>query len=167
MSFAIFYLAVLMFGGCKDPEPEDYLLPQGFKGRATIIFNQKSGTPARYEDGRRVYEIPTSGILLTQFKPEYGIINRRYYYIDNSGKKTLLPVFKYEYNPDGTTRWIISDDKQPGIFLDGTTGQYAEGDNAPFQLFIASPYNELDSFYTKEYQNEFKDKINKLIGSNL
>ena len=42
----------------NQPEPEDYLIPEGFKGRVNVIFNQQNGVPAKYENGRRVYEIP-------------------------------------------------------------------------------------------------------------
>jgi hypothetical protein len=164
---ALFLLNICSSFNCSNPEPEDYLLPKGFIGRATVIFNQKQGTPPKYENRRRVYEIPANGILLTQFKPEYGIISPHYYYVERSGKRMPLPVYLYEYNKDGTTRWIVQDANKPGIFLNGTTGQYADEDNAPFQLFIVSNYNQLDTFYTKEYQRNFDEKINKLIGTNL
>jgi hypothetical protein len=157
-----------MLSSChQKPEAETYLIPEGFKGRATVIFNQKEGASPKYENGRRVYEIPANGILLTQFKDEYGIVDHQYYYINSSGKKTALQIYKYEYNKDGTTKWIIKNKNEEGIFLDGTTGQYAKESDAPFQLFIVSNNNELDSFYTMEYQKNFKEKINKLIGSNL
>ncbi|MDP4255061.1 MAG: hypothetical protein Q8938_13715, partial [Bacteroidota bacterium] len=65
------YFAILMqtifLGSCiHKSEPETYLIPKGFQGRATIIFNQKLGVPSKYENGRRVYEMPLNGILLSQ-----------------------------------------------------------------------------------------------------
>lgn len=150
--------------GCKNPEPEDYLLPEGFKGRATVIFNQKEGVPTKYENGRRIYEIPANGILLTQFKDQYGIVNHHYFYIENNGKKTALPIYQYEYNKDGTTKWIVKNKNEIGIFSDGTTGQYGQSTSAPFQLFTVSSYNGLD---TIESNDNFNQRINKLIGTNL
>ncbi len=161
-SYAILYLTVLMFNGCINvPLGEDYLLPQGFKGRATVIFNQKNGLSEKYKDGRRVYEIPSNGILLTQFKPVYGIIDH-HYYMDSNGRKQTLPI--YDHNQDGITRLLIKDSTQTGVFLDGTVGQYAGNDDAPFQLFIVSPPNKLNSI---ESDNNFNKRINKLIGTNL
>ena len=70
--------------GCYNhPEPETYLIPKGFTGRVNVIFNQKNGAAIKYENGRRIYEIPSNGILLTQIKDEYGIINHQYYYVDS------------------------------------------------------------------------------------
>src|ERR1700710_258694 len=92
-------VAMQLLISCRhDPEPEDYLIPENFTGRVTVIFNQKEGMPIKYENGRRVYEIPANGILLTQFKAEYGIINHHYFYFDSTGKKTGLPIYEYEYN---------------------------------------------------------------------
>jgi len=64
---------------CNNPEPETYLIPREFTGRVDVIFNRKDGSPPKYENGRRVYEIPSSGVLLTQFKDEYGLVDHRYY----------------------------------------------------------------------------------------
>ena len=157
-------LSMVSMLSCSNPEPEDYLLPEGFKGRATVIFNQKEGASPKYENGKRVYEIPANGILLTQFKDEYGIVNHHYYYVDSNGKRTALPIYQYEYNKDGTTKWIVKNENETGIFSDGTTGQYGEGTSAPFQFFTVSSYNGLD---TIESNDIFNHRINKLIGANL
>src|SRR5882672_5664979 len=110
--------------GCKNPEPETYWIPDGFKGKVNVIFNQSNGLAIRYENGRRVYDIPSNGILLTRFKDEYGTIDHKYYYVDKNGNKKPLKIFQYEYNKDGTTKWMINDSNKVGIFLDGTTGGY-------------------------------------------
>lgn len=163
--YFITLLQILILSSCNQkPEPETYLIPKGFTGRATVIFNQKEGVPAKYENDRRVYEIPANGILLTQFKDEYGFVDHQYYYVDSSGNRAALPIFKYEYNKDGTTTWIIKNQNEVGVFLDGTTGQHSEGTSAPFQLFIVSSYKGLD---TIESNDHFDERINKLIGTNL
>src|ERR1022692_1020863 len=88
-------LCVILFSvaSCQTTESEDYLIPNGFSGRVTIIFNQKDGIPVKYGGGKRIYEIPASGILLTEFNDEYGWVNRHYYYMDSTGKKTSLEIF--------------------------------------------------------------------------
>ncbi len=102
---------------CNTAEPEDYLIPNDYKGRVCIIFNRNQGAPTKYENGRRVYQIPDNGILLTQFKDEYGLIDHHYYHIDKSGKRTALKIYTYSYNPDGTTKWKIENAREIGIFF--------------------------------------------------
>ncbi len=55
---------------CKQKyESVIYSIPSNYEGNVLIIFDQKSGVPPLYENGRRVYEIPSSGVLRTQFSP--------------------------------------------------------------------------------------------------
>jgi hypothetical protein len=149
--------------GCKNPEPETYLIPEGFKGRVNIIFNQPKGVPAKYENGRRIYQVPIDGILLTQFKDEYGIIDHKYYYIDGRGNKKGLRIFNYEYNKDGTTKWIIKDGHEVGVFFDGTTGAYGNG-NIKYQEFRVSDYFSLDSMESK---GNFLKRLEEVLHSNF
>src|SRR5579872_1899917 len=162
-------MLVLLIGdglfGCKHPEAESYYIPESFKGRVNIIFNQSKGESSTYENGRRVYQVPANGILLTQFKDEYGIVDHQYYYIDGRGNKKPLPIFKYEYNKDGSTKWIIKDKYEIGIFLDGTTGGYGNS-NIKYQEFIVSDYATLDSFYLSKYKNDFTRQLQEDLHDN-
>lgn len=163
LSYFIILMQVLVLSSCNQkPKPETYLIPEGFKGRATVIFNQKKGVPSKYENGRRIYEIPANGILLTQFKEEYGFIDHQYYYVDSSSKRTALEIFKDEKSTDST---IKADRNKVGIFEDGTTGQYTNNSEAaPFQFFFVTSYNGFDTIETHDH---FNKRINKLIGTNL
>lgn len=142
-----------------------YLIPEGFTGRVNIILNQKGGSPTKYEDGRRVYEIPSDGILLTQFTINDGFIDRKYYYVDSIGNRTDLPIYKYDHNSDGTIRWLIKDNNELGIFLDGTSGQYGNPPNAVWwQEFIVSSYNNYQSFFTKESKKKYEEQLKNKLG---
>jgi hypothetical protein len=158
-SFLCFWAIVT---GC-EPKPETYLIPDGFKGKINIIFNQPRGLPQRYENGRRVYDIPSNGILLTRFKDEYGIIDHQYFYVDKGGNKSPLEIFHYQYNKDGTTKWIIQDSGKVGIFLDGTTGGYGGNNNLKYQEFMVTDFFHIDSFYKSAYQNEFKKRLQEKL----
>ncbi len=72
----------MLFGCDKKGEQEIIVVPKGFTGYILIIFNQKSGLPQRYEEGKRVYEVPSSGILKTQFRGNYGRREFPEYYYD-------------------------------------------------------------------------------------
>jgi hypothetical protein len=148
--------------GCKHPEPETYLIPDGFKGRVNVIFNQSKGTPPKYENGRRIYQVPTDGILLSQFKDEYGLIDHQYFYSNQNGSKMPLRIFQYEHNKDGTIKWIISDTSAVGIFLDGTTGSYGN-ENIKYQEFIVASYSNLNNFFRPIYQDDFEKKVQQIL----
>ncbi len=166
MLMLLWFFVVQSLLGCRNPQPETYLIPYGFKGRVNIIFNQPTGKPPIYENGRRVYAIPNNGILLTQFRDEYGIIDHQYFYVNQDGSKNPLKIFHYEYNKDGTTKWIINDSAEIGIFLDGITGSYGN-DKAKFQEFIVSSYSNLDSFYKPNYRNYFEKTVQQVMNNDF
>lgn len=171
-----------MISSCQRAEPETYLIPSEFKGKVQIIFNQNAipvkykneygrdtiytpqlGNPIKYESGRRVYEIPSNGILLTQFKNNDGFIDRKYFLINGIGTRSPLEIFELEHYKQDSTRWAVNDKNKIGIFGDGTSGLYGN-EQIIFQDFIVSSFNELDSFYTNKYQNNFNDKLEKITG---
>lgn len=92
-----------MIVGCAPKAAkEKYRIPYGFKGQVFIFFNRVDGTEKKYENGYRIYDIPTNGILKTQFKPNYGYQNVGeyiYIYVDSSGKEMVLKT----YERDDTT----------------------------------------------------------------
>jgi hypothetical protein len=53
--------------------PEIHLIPDGYVGLVTIAFRAANGTTPRREGAARLYEIPTTGILLTQEEPNVGL----------------------------------------------------------------------------------------------
>ena len=79
----------------KSAEPEIHLIPKGFIGHVTICFGEKNGVPPKYENGRRVYEIPPGGTLHTQFPTNSGIRPPKdfhfFYYDAETGSREELP----------------------------------------------------------------------------
>ena len=178
-------LVALIANSCQRAERETYLIPSDFTGRVQIIFNQngipvkyqneygrdttytpKVGAPIKYENGRRLYEIPENGILLTQFKDNYGFINRTYFSVDKKGNRLPLEVYELDHYKRDSTRWVVKDKNKKGIFGDGTSGSYGNM-NVAFQDFIVSSANTLDSFYKKEYKDKFMINLNKAAGLGL
>lgn len=159
----VFITMQAMFG-CKHAEPETYLISEGFKGKVNIIFNQEKGTAPKYEKGRRVYEIPINGVLLTQFKDEYGLVDHQFYYVDFAGKRTLLKILHDDIYKDSSS---LANRYEIGIFYDGTTGVYGNSGDPKalhYQEFIVSDFNSLDSFFKPENQNVFKATLKEAIG---
>jgi len=83
-------------------EPEVHLIPSGYAGPVVIAFDQENGTAKRYEDGKRVYEIPPSGVLRTQFAPNSGTRQHwEFYYISGDGIRSAVPydIFNFKDSP--------------------------------------------------------------------
>ena len=177
-------IITLGISSCDRAEPETYLIPDGFTGKVQIIFNQngvpvkyqneygrdtiytpKIGTPVKYEYGRRIYEIPTSGILLTQFQDNEGFINRLYFYKYKNGKRRPLEVIEPQQSKLDSTKWVVTDSKKVGV-LEEVNGSYGNF-NVAFQEFVVSSYNTLDKFYTTQYNDEFMKKLDRLTGTDF
>lgn len=185
-TFLMRLLHFLVLSSCNQkPEPEIYLIPADFTGNVNILFNQngtpvkykdvngheaiytpQTGQPVKYEDGKRVYEIPADGILLTQFKPEFGIVDRKYYSVDSARKRTELEVFKFEHFKKDSAGYVVKNKDQKGIFGDGTSMSYGNM-NIKAQDFTVSTFSQLDSFSTKEYLKNFNEKIERITGLKL
>ncbi|MBN8687574.1 MAG: hypothetical protein J0M10_11155 [Chitinophagales bacterium] len=181
LTYLISLMHLLILCSCNQkPEPETYLIPSDFIGKVNILFNQNGtpvkyknvngqevihtpqiGEPVKYENGRRVYEIPASGILLTQFKDEYGFVDRKYYSVDATGKRTELEVFKFEHFKKDSAGYVVKNNIQKGVFGDGTSVSYGNM-NLKAQDFYVSAYNQLDSFFTKEYLKNFNEKVERI-----
>ncbi len=162
--FIVIFVTLLSSCNYQHAEPEIYLIPKGFTGRVSIVFNQKNGLPIKNENNSRVYEISVNGICLTQFKPTYGITNRLYFYVDSEGNRISLPIYIEEHLSDGTINWKVEDDNTIGIFLDGTTGQYVNGEIAPFQEVLVSDRKNYNRYFTPTYKKQFEKELREATG---
>lgn len=89
----------LVLGSCKFAEDSIWLIPEGYVGPVIIIFNQPEGAPKKYENGKRVYEIPENGILRTRFGPNNGIQKHWYFYVNADGNRTPIEyIDQWEIN---------------------------------------------------------------------
>lgn len=166
----------------QKAEPELYLIPSGYLGRVEILFNQngapikytndhgndtvyvpKIGRPTKYEGERRVYEIPSDGLLLSQFGSNDGFIDRKYFSVDSVGRRTPLKTIDLQGKKSDSAQFSFKKSSENLIFGDGTSGSYGNM-KIPYQYFIVSTYNLLDSFNTKEYSRNFDKKVENVTG---
>lgn len=92
------YLAVMLGVMLDRAEPEIHLLPLGFTGPVVIVHGDSAGVPVEYEEGARVYRIPDTGVLRTQFAA-------------NAGWRA--PPRLFYANPDGTRARVVVDIDAP------------------------------------------------------
>lgn len=90
---ALLFVVISMVS-CNNREKERYYLPEGFIGEVYILFENNEGIDAKYKEGYRVYEIPSSGVLKTKFTPNYGQLSKefsQYFYVNDDGRLTRIP----------------------------------------------------------------------------
>ena len=75
-------------------EAEIVIIPKDYRGEIFIIFDQKNGDSIQYENKKRIYAIPKTGVKLTQFSWNTGFINREY---KLSGSNESIDVISTNY----------------------------------------------------------------------
>jgi len=97
--FFAFILIFLLFSGCKESqecEREIYLIPEGFRGKIMVFFDQEDGQKKHYEKESRLYRIPASGFIKSQFPKNGGCMSDgriQFYYEDSLGMRSPLDYF--------------------------------------------------------------------------
>ena len=139
-------------------EPETFILPKSYSGEVRIVFNQKCGKIVKYEGKRRVYEIPSDGILLTQFKAEQGFINQKFYILDDNKRKEIPELMVQDFNEEWTSE---KNENEPprnelAIFKAGTT--YSDGNSS----FYICTYDDF-----RNYQENYELKRDSLIEAKI
>ena len=87
---AVFSIYQFLWYQFNKAPPETFLIPKDYKGKIHVHFNKPCGQKVEMENGRRRYEIPENGILLSQFADKQGFIDQQYFLVDKNGKRTLL-----------------------------------------------------------------------------
>ena len=179
----IFFIAFMQtLSSCQIAESETYLIPENFMGKVRIIFNQngktykyrdwnkkdtfytsKVGVSKSYENGRRIYKIPSDGILLTQFSENDGFYNRQYYSVDSDGKRSALKIFEFRHFKMDSAGYVVDDKNLRGIFGDGTDGSIGN-EQIFYQEFVVAKYNILDKILSSLSSDEFNSKVEKTLG---
>jgi len=86
---------------CVTREDEIVILPEGFTGLAVVIYDQNGGVPVKYHEKKRVYEIPSNGILKTQFTIDDGWGNlTQYYYKEIAEENRIENIIIYNDIPN-------------------------------------------------------------------
>ena len=94
----ILIILVLFLASCKFAEKETYILPKGFIGNVIIFTNIKNGDAKKYdEQGRRLYIVKASGLLLSRFRETYGVIDKRFVYGDQAEIYSEIKGVYFQY----------------------------------------------------------------------
>jgi hypothetical protein len=103
------------------PEKEMYLIPNDFQGRFRVVYGEECGAEPAYEDGRRILEIPSNGLLIIKPKFKSGTINNEYYLVDHNGNRQKISIL-WNYKQRTT--------QSSGVLMGGSgamTGEMSDG----------------------------------------
>ncbi len=155
LPFIIIPLCLFIWKSINTVEPEIILISKNYRGKVRILYNQKCGEKTEYENGKRIYKIPSDGVLLTQFKDEQGFINQEYYIVNHNRRFKVNELKVQDFNDDYT---IERNPNEPprnklAIFFAGRT--YSDGSSE----FYICTYNELKKMDFK-YDQKFDSLIN-------
>lgn len=147
-SKAIFYaLLILVFSisACSEGEDSIRLIPENYEGTVLIIFNQTEQNNATYEEGKRLYTIPESGVLLTSFGENYGAQTHSYGEYNSAGNRkgiAFFNTFHYDKFKESNYRAAFGEEIVAG-----------NKDHPPYKSFLVGQGKDLDklSFARKEF----------------
>lgn len=155
--FLFFVLFLIVVSGCKKStkcEKEIYLVPKGFHGPIIVYFDQPDGQKVQYEDSIRVYDIPASGFLKTQFPKNGGCMNNNrihFYYVDSLGTREPLDYF-LNLDKDSLPKdknyvvfSLLSDKEAKPDFVIQLVGRFDEANDLIQSVKYLEPLKILDS----------------------
>ena len=155
--FSCFQLGWYQFN--KVPA-ETFLIPQSYRGKIHIHFNQTCGLKPEKEKNRRLYKIPDNGILLSQFTDKQGLIDQQYYLIDDKGSRTLLPQLDVRsYNEEWTRPKNIHEPSRDilGVFFAGRVSS-----DGMYEFYVCT-YRQLTDSLDFQYDKFFESREMKAI----
>ena len=154
-------LLLLLFTQLRKGEDEIYLIPKGFMGPIRVQFEEKNGVEINYEDGKRIYEIPSTGILFTKAKStNYHRV--RYFWVDAAGNRTAMKFYPaQEFESYYTTG---EEEENPlkdslGVIMNGMYGEH----NGPHVISFVGTYSYYQSTKRKWIEDEEVDSLRQLM----
>jgi len=145
IGFGLLLLSIVALISCSMGKGEIHLIPNHYEGAVLIVFNVPDGTPEKYEDGKRVYEIPENGILKTQFTFSSDWIvssNLEYYYDLGNGKRQRI---SYPDRPESLPP------KQIQVFSKSASDNPLSPEN-PEIVYVVGKYENAESLVKQKYE---------------
>jgi hypothetical protein len=156
----VFVVYQLLWYQFNKAPAETFLIPRNFRGKIHIHFNEPCGRAAETERGRRLYKIPASGVLLSQFKDKQGFIDQQYFLVDSTGKRMPLPqVDVHDYNEEWTTE---KNPHEPSRNILGIIDAGRVSRDGMYEFYV-STYNQLKDSFGFMYDKQYDSTEQKII----
>ena len=102
LNIIMLLILFMILMGCQRADDTIFIAPEGYVGYIVIIYNQTAGADKEYRDGSRVYRIPSTGILLTQFPPNVGWSYLPKFYYNDISPENQIKFADRKNLPSGT-----------------------------------------------------------------
>lgn len=160
-------ILALLASGCDfmqtvvhtGPRNGIYLIPSGYVGAVVILYDQPDGVIPEVEGGYYVYEIPPSGVLKVRTPAYVGIVNLKYFYVDQAGERQEVKyiIVTGDRDPQGRPQNkygnLAQDEVENSIFVmnPGGVGEFRVNDKAvQFSGFIIGKPKDGDKLKDEE-----------------
>jgi hypothetical protein len=135
--------------------PERFLIPDDFRGVVYVVFEQENGMDKEYEGFRRVYRIPESGVLFTQFSENDGAyLSQDFYFVDsNENREKLGVLYSNHFNDPKTINPRPTEPPRDSlaVFNPKTTGRFLASDKQEYYNYKALTVGRYDSIQRFNY----------------
>lgn len=135
MSILMTSLGVI--SNCNQSSIEIHLLPNGYIGVVTIVYNQTNGNDIIKEGSSAIYRIPINGVLLTKEQFAQGAKSISYYYEINGSRK------KIDYVWDKRDNTLNKDSTY--IFLGSSGSAGDDNTSVKFTTYLVGHPYQMDS----------------------
>ncbi|MEL6987073.1 MAG: hypothetical protein AAGK97_04510 [Bacteroidota bacterium] len=94
-----FSLFIIFLSSCKDGQDSIRVFPKGFEGHAIIIFDEEKGKELVIEEGKRLYQFPESGVVISKADENYGPQTHQYFFeTDKSERRGIAFISAFNYD---------------------------------------------------------------------
>jgi hypothetical protein len=133
------------------------------------MYYQKGGQKEKFEGESRVYEIPKTGVLFTEFKPDWrgmtyhdGKTSQRFYLVDENGtRKEITGWDKSDFRQQAIENPKMdkyASDTVAAFFI--AAGEMGTNDNSfTFESYFIGPHDEIGN--TKNRGPAYIDSLRK------
>lgn len=144
------------------PSDGVYLLPNGYVGPVIILYDRPDGVVPNVEGGYYVYEIPPGGVLKVRTIPYLGIVNLKYFYVDERGNRREVKqvTITGDRDPHGKLQNkygnLSQDEVENSIFVmnpSGVGGFKANGKDIQFSRIVIGKPKDSEKLFD-EYQRK-------------
>ncbi len=150
-------LYILSFTQCNGQQLEEsiVLLPEGYTGPVAIIFSQKEGVEPMVENGKHVYEIPSSGILRTTVEANMQIAGHEYYYVSINEER--IPIeYLLPKGLENIGRTLSESNLNENANYIAGEEMSGLSSGSRVRLFVAGKVSEMETLGQEKYEFLFK-----------
>jgi hypothetical protein len=90
-------IMALALTSCRRDNRDMYITPYDFTGQARVIYGHNDGEPVKFAGKRRIFDIPSSGVLFTTAEDRHGTTNGSDFYcrLPNGTLEPLIEILPH------------------------------------------------------------------------